>query len=86
MLVLVQVDALAEFNFSCDDLLDYATIEPTDPFPHTLAQFPVKLQALQPPSFASSGIDPPPHIPAHLPVFPDEHTYAHPPSLCSCKS
>jgi hypothetical protein len=71
---LMQVDALAEFNFSCDDLLEYAANEPSDPFPHTLAQFPVKLQALQPPSFASSGTGAPPHIPAHLPAFPDQHT------------
>jgi hypothetical protein len=76
----LQTDALAEFNYTCEGLLDHAQSEPADPFPHTLASFPVRLEALQPPSFAESGSCPPAHIPSHLPAFPDAHTCA--PSLC----
>ena len=73
---LLQVDALAEFNYSCEDLLQFAQSEPADPFPHTLPAFPVRLEALQPPSLAASGAPHPRHIPSHLPAFPDTHTCA----------
>lgn len=82
-----QADALAEFNCSCADLLTHATSEPSDPFPHTLAAFPVRLQALQPPSFTTSATAAPAHIPAHLPAFPDAHTCATAtPRHCTCPS
>lgn len=76
-LAVVQVEALQYFNMDCNDLLEFAKEEPSDPFLHTVAPFPVYRTALQPPSFQDTAAERPSHIPEHFPAFPAAHTCVH---------
>lgn len=48
-------------------------------FPHPLPRYPIRRECKSKPTFLDKKETPPPHIPAFLPAFPDQHTYVHTP-------
>ena len=58
-----------------DDLTEHLARDVEIPFAVPVSAFPVSRPRRTAPSFAERKEAPPPHIPAHLPAFPDAHTH-----------
>lgn len=68
--------ALSDLGTSVDSLLKFARQKDNVPFAGSIVGFPEKRQLpSRTATFAAIQENPPPHIPAFLPAFPDAHTY-----------
>uniref|UniRef100_A0A061RDE3 Transcription initiation factor TFIID subunit 8 n=1 Tax=Tetraselmis sp. GSL018 TaxID=582737 RepID=A0A061RDE3_9CHLO len=72
--------ALQELGMDLEQLRDHIDTEAENPFNHPLPSYPIQTA---PPAFREKGEEPPEHVPAFLPAFPDERTYKETPVYAS---
>jgi len=67
--------ALEAVGMSVTKIREHVHAFPDIPFPTAVPEYPVTMPPRIPESFETRGETNPAHIPSHLPVFPDAHTY-----------
>jgi len=75
--------ALQELGMDLEQLRDHIDTEAENPFNHPLPSYPIQTAPKRAPAFREKGEEPPEHVPAFLPAFPDERTYKETPVYAS---
>eukprot|EP00193_Tetraselmis_chui_P006863 CAMPEP_0177759570 /NCGR_PEP_ID=MMETSP0491_2-20121128/4803_1 /TAXON_ID=63592 /ORGANISM="Tetraselmis chuii, Strain PLY429" /LENGTH=188 /DNA_ID=CAMNT_0019275409 /DNA_START=1316 /DNA_END=1882 /DNA_ORIENTATION=- len=67
--------AMEELGVSFSQVRQFLETQEEAPFAHVLPKYPINAEPRHAPTFAEKGEEPPKHVPAYFPAFPDPHTY-----------